>query len=67
MQDEYKVASNWGLYDKWKLVEGQLTNANAEGGNGGIGSTMYINFLSGSTLLLEVPDVGNVLPLFVFP
>ncbi|PJG58680.1 phosphatidylinositol-specific phospholipase C [Aeromonas cavernicola] len=52
IQDEYKVASNWGLYSKWEKVKMYLTVASR-------GQRGIINYLSGST------DGALVLPYFV--
>jgi 1-phosphatidylinositol phosphodiesterase len=43
IQDDYKLNSNWDLYDKWTKVKKQLAAANS-----GDSSTKYMNYLSGA-------------------
>jgi len=43
-QDDYKLNTNWDLYDKWTKVKTQLGKANQD-----TGTARYINFLSAST------------------
>ncbi len=46
LQDNYTLSSNWDLYSKWSSVKNQLIAANQYTGNE---STMYMNYLSGSS------------------
>lgn len=43
IQDDYKLKTNWDLYDKWLKVKKQLAAANS-----GSSATKYMNYLSGS-------------------
>jgi 1-phosphatidylinositol phosphodiesterase len=43
IQDDYKLNSNWDLYDKWTKVKKQLAAANS-----GDSATKYMNYLSGA-------------------
>ncbi|PEA88271.1 phosphatidylinositol-specific phospholipase C domain-containing protein [Bacillus thuringiensis] len=52
IQDEYKLDSNWSLYDKWLKVKNHLNNAKQAYPNGS--GEAYINYLNGSTGKLPV-------------
>ena len=46
IQDDYKVPTNFQLYNKWTSVKNQLIKASTAQGR----TTFYMNYLSGSTL-----------------